>query len=437
MTFFSFCNTYLLGACLPPTLLAAGLYFYMRLGAFPLRHPKRMLRRLFGGGGSRRSSLSALMLALAGTLGVGNITGVAVAISVGGAGAVFWMWVSGIAAAILKYAEITLSLDARCRAGKSRGAIDYITPSLGRHAGLAFAALSLLLSLTMGSLLQGNVISDALSVALPVAPVAVGLFLAGITLLLFLGGRRAVTRLTGLLIPVLTLAYTGVSLALIIVNITSLPSVFSRILHEAFSLRSLGAGVGGFGMARAIRAGISKGLFSNEAGAGTAPFAHGAADTAIPAHQGLFGLVEVFVDTILMCTLTALAILVVHERIPDLSGTGLVTAAFADILGNAAAPFVSLSILFFSYATVACWVGYGQTALGYFSTHPTVGALYALLFSALLVVGALLPADGAFDICDTVLGAMTLINIAALLKNRARIRTLTEEYGLIGNKKKR
>ena len=429
MRFWDFLNTYLLGAALPPLLLLSGLYFYRRLGAFPLRRPRATLRCVRGGGG--RGALSALTLALAGTLGVGNITGVAVALRLGGAGAVLWLWVGGIFAAILKYAEITLSLDARQSAAESRGAIDYIQPSLGRGAALLFALLSLLLSLTMGSLLQGNVITEGITPVLPLSPLSVGLILAALTLLLFLGGRRGVERLTLLLIPLFTLLYVGASLMVIFVNMTSLPSVLSRILREAFSLRSAGAGLGGMGIARAMRAGIGKGLFSNEAGVGTAPFAHGAANVASPARQGVLGLVEVFVDTLLMCSLTALSVLLVFEELPAVSATATVTEAFATVLGGAASPFLALSILFFAYATVACWVSYGQTALSHLCRRPSARYLYALFFVAMLVVGSVLPADGVWAVCDTVIAAMALLNITALLKNADRIVTLTRAEGLL------
>ena len=430
MRFLTFLNTYLLGALLPPLLLFAGIYFYARLRLFPLLHPLRTLKRLGGGRGSG-SSLRALTLALAGTLGVGNITGVAVALRFGGAGAVFWLWVGGLAAAILKYAEIALSLDARRSATESRGAIDYIRPSLGRGAGGLFALLSLLLSLSMGSLLQGNVITEGITPVLPVLPLSVGLTLAAVTLLLFLGGRPWVERLTVILIPLLTLLYVAAATSVIIVNITSLPSVFARILREAFSFKSVGAGLGGIGIARAMRAGIGKGLFSNEAGVGTAPFAHGAAAVASPARQGVLGLVEVFVDTLLMCSLTALAVLCVFDPIPSLPPTSLVSVAFGTALGGIAPGFLAVAILCFAYATVACWVSYGQTALSHLCRRPLARAVYALVFCALLAVGSLLPADGVWELCDAVIAAMALLNMAALLKNAERIHRVTEEAGLI------
>lgn len=438
MHFLNFLNTYLLGAALPPLLLFSGLYFYRRLGAFPLRRPRATLRCLCGVGGrgkraqsGGRGGLSALTLALAGTLGVGNITGVAVALRFGGAGAVLWLWVGGALAAILKYAEITLALDARKSAAESRGAIDYIRPALGGGAALLFALLSLLLSLTMGSLLQGNVIAEGIAPVLPLPPLSVGLILAAVTLLLFLGGRRGVERLTLILIPLFTLLYVAVSLAVIFVNITSLPSVLSRILREAFSLRSAGAGLGGAGIARAMRAGIGKGLFSNEAGVGTAPFAHGGAEVTSPVRQGVLGLVEVFVDTLLMCSLTALSVLLVFPELPATSATATVTGAFATVLGDAASPFLALSILFFAYATVACWVSYGQTALSHLCRRPAARWLYAPVFAGALALGSVLPADGVWAVCDAVIAAMAILNITAILKNADRIVTLTRNEGLL------
>ena len=426
MSIIEFLNTYLVGTCLPPFLLAAGLFFGVRLSFFPLRHPIGTVKKM--GNGDLRSSLSALSVALAGTLGVGNIAGVGLALSVGGEGAILWMIVGGVAVSLLKYGEIALALDAR--RGESHGALDYIGPTLGRSTALLFAVLSLLLALSMGSLLQGNVIAEAAASVAPLRPLSVGLFLSAVTLLLFLGGRQVIERITAVFIPILTLLYTLAAFIVIFVNITSLPSVASRILHEAFSLRSAGGGLLGIGLARGMRAGIQKGLFSNEAGAGTAPFAHGNASTP-PAVQGLFGIVEVMTDTVLMCTLTGIAVLSAFPTLPPLSGTALVASAFGTVFGEAAESIVSIAIVLFSYATVACWVSYGRTALGHLTRSRTAAALFALCFSAAMTVGALVPPRGAWALADLILGTMTFINTAALLKSRKRIRAITEEAGLL------
>ena len=426
MSIIEILNTYLVGTCLPPFLLAAGLFFGVRLSFFPIRHPIRTVKKM--GKGDLPSSLSALSVALAGTLGVGNIAGVGLALSVGGAGAILWMIVGGMAVALLKYSEIALALDQR--QGESRGALDYIEPTLGRGAALLFALLSLLLALSMGSLLQGNVIAEAAASFLSVHPLSVGLFLSAVTLLLFLGGRRAVERITAVFIPGLTVLYTLAALVVVFVNITSLPSVVSRILCEAFSLKSAGGGLLGLGLVRGMRTGIQKGLFSNEAGAGTAPFAHGNASTP-PAVQGIFGIAEVLTDTVLMCTLTGVAILSAFPVLPSLSGTALVAAAFGTVFGEGAEAIVSLSIILFSYATVACWVSYGRTALGHLTVGRTGAVLFPACFLAALAVGPLVSPRGAWALADLVLGAMTFINTAALLKSRDRIRRITEEAGLI------
>ena len=422
-------NLYLIGTCLPPLLLAAGLFFGVRLSFFFVLHPLRTLRRLSGKGGFS-SSFRALCVALAGTLGVGNITGVGMALALGGEGAVFWMVVSGFLASLLKYAEIALAIDMR-RGRVGRGAPDYIAPTLGAKAALLFTCLSIALSLAMGALLQGQLITAAAGATLPIYPPSVGLFLAAVTLLLFLGGQRTVERLASFFMPLLTLLYVIAALLVILVNITSLPSVISRILCGAFSLKGVGGGVLGFGAARAVRAGIQKGLFSNEAGAGTAPYAHTATVGVTPARQGVFGIVEVFVDTVVMCSLSALAVLSVFDPLPPLSGTALVAAAFESLFGKGAPLVISVAIIAFSYATVACWVSYGRRALSLLSPSRTVSALYALLFSALLSVGAILEGEGAWVVCDILLGGMTVINTLALLKNTPRIVALTREEGLI------
>ncbi len=428
MQILDFLCTRLLGSCLPPFLLAAGLFFAIRLSFFPLRHPIRTVKAM-GEGGKLRSSLSALGVALAGTLGVGNIAGVGVALTVGGAGSVFWMILGGTVMAFLKYAEITLALASRGE-GAEGDALSYIRPTLGRTCALLFSLFTLSLSLSMGSLLQGRVITDALCDAVPLYPPAVGLLLSGITLLLFLGGYRAVARLSGILIPLVTLLYTLAALCVLIVHAEALPSVLLRILGDAFSLRSAGGGLMGLGITRAMRAGLMRSLFSNEAGAGTAPFAHAHA-TAPPVQQGLFGIVEVLLDTVGMCTLTALAVLSSFDTLPSLSGAALVAAAFGTVFGRGAEILVLLAIVLFAYATVACWVEYGRCALGKLSSRRFGIFIYAIAFSLSLTLGSLISTEGAWSLCDLILGLMSLINTTALLKNHKKIRTLTEEYGLM------
>lgn len=432
MSFIHFINTSVLGAILGPFLLLLGLFFWFYLKAFPMKHPRRTLSLLFGsekgkGGGSFRQ----MTVALAGTLGVGNITGVGVALSVGGPGAILWMWVGALCTMLLKYAEISLTLYEKKE--KNQGAYPYIKKSLGKGWGVLFLFLCLLCSFFMGSLLQGNVIAETLKESFSLPPAKVGLCLLFVTLLLFLGGRRFIEGAAAIVIPILSFLYIFFSLGVIFVNITLLPEKLLLILRSAFSLKSIGGGVMGYGLVRAMRAGIAKGLFSHEAGAGTAPLAHGEAK-ASPAKQGLFGLAEVGIDTLVICTLTALTVLLSFDSLPPLSGTALVSAAFATLYGKIASPLVSSAIVCFSYATVACWVYYGQVVLSFFSERPLYRGLYALLFSLLLPIGALSSSEGAWGVTDALLGVMTLLNGVALFKSRAAVRQLTVDAGLIDEK---
>ncbi len=434
MSFIHFINTKILGAILGPFLLLLGLFFWFYLGGFPLLHPKRTLKLLFRPPkGKKDGSFRQMTVALAGTLGVGNITGVGVALSVGGPGAILWMWVGALATMLLKYAEIGLTLYQKKE--KNQGAYPYIKRALGKRAATLFLLLCLLCSFFMGSLLQGNVIAETLSESFSFSCEAVGLCLLFSTLLLFLGGRRFIERASSVVIPILSFLYIFFSLIVIFVNITFLPEKLSLILRSAFSLKSAGGGMMGYGFIQAMRAGISKGLFSHEAGAGTAPLAHGEAK-ALPAKQGLFGIAEVGIDTLVICTLTALTVLLSFDSLPPLSGTALVSAAFATLYGRIASPLVSVAIVCFSYATVACWVYYGQVALSLFSERPLYRGLYALLFSLLLPIGALSSPEGAWGMTDALLGVMTLLNGVALFKSRANVRKLTEEAGLTKQKSK-
>ncbi len=428
---------------LPIALLLAALLIGARLRFFPFFHPIRSLRRLFErtpradeDEKNAPSPFRAASVALAGTIGVGNIAGVSLSLLYGGAGSVFWMWVCGAAAMLLKYAEVTLSHAFRARDGQGnfRGGTPHTLRALGLpRAGAVFALLCLLYSFTVGGMVQANAIAECLTDALAVPPAVTGIFLLLVTLPVVLGGGRRISALTVRLVPLMCLLYVGATLGVILVNAARLPDVFALIVSDAFTPSpALGAGLG-FLSTRALRAGMARGLMSNEGGCGTATFAHAESAESDPARQGLFGILEVGVDTLLLCTLTALAVLSALPVFPEgVGGMGLVRLSLASLYGSVTAPLLSLSLFFFAYATILSAAFYTEKCLSYFGMGVPVCRKTAIFFCFLLPVGATVSAAFIWGACDFLLAAMALCNLPLLLWQSGRIRALTERGGLLG-----
>ena len=417
----------------PIFLFGTGFFFIFRLRGFYLLHPFRCLRLLLtrrGAGGI--SPFRALTVALAGTLGVGNIVGVASALYCGGAGAVFWMLVSALVAMVLKYAEITLAVRHRRLSSDGLfvgGAPYYIRdgltnrgfPRMGRLAAVLFSGLCLVHALTMGSLLQINAVAGAMEESFSVPTVITGAVTAVLAVVAVLGGAKRISALTEGLVPFMTLGFLGVCMAVLILRRDRIPEALGEILDGIRYPAAVGGGVAGFLVSRGMRYGVMRGLVSNEAGCGTAPMAHAAAEVDLPARQGLFGLVEVFVDTVLLCTVTALCILV-SDSGPAAFGedvTRTAQAAFSSVLGDWAGGFFAVSMLLFGVATVLCWAHYGMTCVGYLTEghrHRGFSAgLYTVLLAASLAVGAVVSPEAAWSLADAAIALMTLVNLSALL----------------------
>lgn len=422
------------GVLMPILLLAAGLFFTVSLARFFFLRPKRvaagLLQAAKEGGASPFRTLS---VALAGTLGVGNITGVALAIYCGGPGAVFWMWVSALTAMFLKYAEILLALRTRVAGtdGELHGGAMYYIKTLvrgraGRVLAGMFAFLCILASLTLGGVVQTSAAAEAAQSVFGLSPVLVGAVFALLAAVILFRGIRRVEAVTSALIPLLCIAYTFLSLAAIFLRREALPEVFGSIFREAFSLRSGTAGVAGFLSAGAFRYGVARGLVSNEAGCGTSPIVHAGSKVKDPAAQGIFGILEVFVDTILLCTLTALVLLT--SAVPPCEGSAYVILAYSSVLGKAAAPFLAISIALFAFATVLCWAHYGRESLSYFTKSRKARAVLLGLTALSVFLGAVMKASVLWDMTDLVLALMTLLNLSALFLGHRTIRAETERF---------
>lgn len=357
------------------------------------------------------SQFGALTSALAACLGTGNIVGVATAITSGGPGAVFWMWVSAVLGMMTCCCENILGVKYRIRNSDGKwvgGPMYYIEKGLGMK-GLAgtYAVFMTLASLGMGNMTQANSVSQGMS-GFGVPPTVTVVVLCILCAVSISGGLKRISALSEKLIPVLTVAFVTACFIVIAVNSERLvPSVIS-VVKEAFSVKA----VSGFGMAKAMRYGVSRGVFSNEAGLGSSAVIHASADCDYPAKQGMWGILEVFIDTVFMCTVTAAAILTSGIVGPD--GVELCSAVFESVLGRAGGYFLNGCICLFAFATLVAWSYYGKSSAEYLFGEKG-GKIYNVIYIIMILVGGLIKLESVWSISDTFNGLMAIPNIFALI----------------------
>lgn len=388
-------------------ILAAGLWFSIRTGFFQVRRVSLWVKTALGSpkearGRGRVSPFQALTTALAGSLGTGNILGVGVAITVGGPGSLFWMWASALLGMMTVFAENLLA--ARHRGAP--GALGYIE-AVGRPLALVYGAGCCLASLGMGNLVQANAAAAACQ-RLGAPPLAVGAVLGVLVFWVARGGLACAARLTEKLVPAMAALFFAASLGVLWVFRAELPRAVASIFQGAFSLK---AGAGGTaGMLLAMGTGVSRGVFTNEAGLGSSAFAYGEVEGRSPVELGCLGIFQVFVDTILMCTVTGLCVLCAPSAG---EGAELVFSAFESALGPAGAGAAAVCTALFALATVTAWSCYGREGLFYL-TKGRGGDLFALAAAAAACLGCLLPLGAVFRLGDAMNGLLALPNLAAL-----------------------
>ena len=369
------------------------------------------------------SPFQAVCTALAATVGTGNIAGVAGAIALGGPGAVFWMWVSAFFGMATKYAEVVLALRYRKKDEKGNwlgGPMYYIRDGLGsKTLAAVFAFFAILASLGMGNMAQVNTIASAVVDAVPgLHPLLIGVAAAVPVALVTVGGAKRIGMVMERLVPVVAVVYILGSLAVLAAHWQQLGMAFSQIIEGAFAPRAIWGG----SMGLAIRWGVTRGVFSNEAGLGSAPIAHAAAE-AKPEQQGLMGIFEVFLDTIVLCTLTALTILVSGVDIPYGQGAGapLATDALETVFGSWAAGLMAVCLALLALATLMSWQLYGARC-----THYLFGTkgeqVYRLIYMGAILAGATMELSAVWAVSDLCNGLMALPNLAALLVLRKEIK---------------
>lgn len=385
------------------------------------RSVKTVLFGMKKGQNEQISSFQAVTAALSGTIGTGNIAGVAIALAAGGAGAIFWMWISAFLGMAVKFAEITMAVRFRERKDGRfvGGPMYYLTHAVGKRTGKLFAWLCICSSFFVGNMVQANTAFGALLAITPIAPPALMclfLVLSVVTGIVLAGGMGRIVSVTQVLVPVMATVYLLGCMAVIVLHPASCLKALCSIVTEAFSFQSMAGGIGGSMLMQAMRVGCTKGVFTNEAGLGSAPIAHAAAECESPAVQGLFGIFEVFFDTIVMCTLTAVVILssgVPFDSAAD--GISITLAAFAQTFGQTSRILLGVSVLFFAFAAILSWGGYGDSCILFLNGKRRVRRLYHVLYAAAVFFGAVFPVLSLWELADLFNGLMMIPNLLGLI----------------------
>ena len=438
MQMVGFINKYFFGVGVPVFLILSGIFYCFKLGFFHFLHPIKITKSLFSGGkGDIVSSAKAVTLALAGTLGVGNMVGVASAIVLSGAGAVFWMWVSAMLAMILKYAEIVLAMRHRRfdSDGRPHGAAMYYILDLFKGNGIGkalagiFAFFCIINAISMGGMIQVNAAANAMNGTFGVAPIIIGTVFSFIAFFAMKRGTGGILAFTEKLVPFMTVGFVVLSLAVIFKRPNESREAVTLIFSQAFDLKSGVAGFFGFLLSDSLRYGTMRGIVSNEAGCGTAPAAHAVSNCKDPARQGVWGIFEVFVDTILLCTLTAIVILTAFPTPVGVSDNMMLTVnSYSSVLGGFAGYFIAISVLCFGLATVLCWGHYGMESVAYFSEKKWAKNIFIFAYSGFIIIGSVMSSAVIWDMADLAIGSMTLINLFILIAMSGEVKRETRNY---------
>ncbi|WP_449456999.1 alanine/glycine:cation symporter family protein [Streptococcus suis] len=425
----------------PPLLIllvGTGVYFTLRLGMFQVSKLPTAFRLIFSSDQSGQgdvSSFAALCTALAATVGTGNIVGVATAITTGGPGALFWMWVAAFFGMATKYAEGFLAIKYRTKDANGQaagGPMHYITLGMGQKwkpLAVFFAVSGVLVALLgMGTFSQVNSIASSMSSSFGLAPQLVSIVTAVSIAFFIFGGIEKISDVSTKIVPFMAILYILASLIVLLVHWNELLPTLGLVLKSAFSPAAAVGGFVGATVKEAIQRGIARGVFSNESGLGSAPIAAAAAKSDNPVEQGLISMTGTFIDTIIICTLTGLTILVTGQwSVEGLEGAPLTQAAFATVFGNAGFIALTISLVLFAFTTILGWSYYGERCIEFlFGTKSILP--YRLLFVAMVALGGFLKLDLIWTIADIVNGLMALPNLIASLALSPVIIKETRQY---------
>ncbi len=417
-------------------LLGVGVYLTLGLKLMPWLKIGHGFKLLFSKQADKSqgdiSPFQALMTALSATIGTGNIAGVATAIFLGGPGAIFWMWVTALFGMATKYGEAVLAVKYRevdSRGKRQGGPMYYIKNGLGdnwKWLGFMFALFGTIAAFGIGNMVQSNSVADALHSNFNVDPMITGIVLAILVGLVIIGGVTRIGEVTGKLVPVMAVAYIGGSLLVIFANFGGIGDAFSLIFSSAFSGTAATGGFAGAAVMAAIRFGVARGIFSNEAGLGSAPIAHAAAQTDDPVRQGMIAMLGTFIDTILVCTMTALVIILTGAWTSGETGAALSTLAYGQ--GIAGGNYiVTIGLVIFAFTTLIGWSYYGERCAEYiFGTGVIIP--YRIVWVVAVMTGALIKLNFVWLLADVMNGFMAIPNLIALALLSPVIFKVTKDY---------
>ncbi len=446
-------------------LVGTGIYLSARVGFIQFRKFGYAMKNTIGkvfkkqtAGKGEVTPFQAVTTALAATVGTGNIAGVTGAIAVGGPGAVFWMWISALFGMVTKYAEVVLAVRYRERNAKGDyvgGPMYYIKNGLGQKwnwLAVTFSILGAVAAFGIGNMTQVNTIAGSINTAIdafggdtqaaavelfgqtvPVSSIVVGMLIAVIVALVLFGGIKRIGSVAEKLVPVMAVIYIVCALCVVFANLGSMGKILTMIFKGAFNAEAALGGAFGITLMTTIQKGVGRGVFSNEAGLGSAPMAHAASSEVDPVKQGLYGIFEVFMDTIVICTLTALTLLCGVESGVEITwgesaGAELISAAFATVFGDKLGSLIiAVGIGLFALSTILSWSLYGSRCYEFLMGTKTV-AIYQIAFVLVVVVGAALKLELVWDIADTLNGFMAIPNLIALLGLSGVVIKLTKNH---------
>lgn len=405
-------------------ILGTGFYLTVGLKLFPILHIGRGFKLLFEGRHAHSthgqiSPFNALMTSLSATVGTGNIAGVATAISIGGPGALFWMWCTALVGMATKYSEALCAVHFRevdDDGNYAGGPMYYIKNGLGKNwtwLAILFGIFGTVAGFGIGNMVQANSVKDALQSTFGISPEITAIIIMIPVALVLLGGVKRIASAAGVLVPFMAISYVTIGLVVILMNIGHVPAAFATIVSSAFTGTAAQGGFAGAGIMLAIQFGVARGIFSNEAGLGSAPIAHAAAKTDDAVQQGTIAMLGTFIDTLIICTITGLVIVISEQWSTGESGASLTTLAF-----NSQMPLgdvvVTLGLCLFAFTTILGWSYYGERCAVYlFGTHALIP--FRVLWVLAIPVGALAHLDFVWLLADTLNGMMAIPNLIALL----------------------
>ncbi len=392
----------------------------------------KMMERPEGAEGAI-TPFQALATALAGTIGTGNIAGVATAIATGGPGAVFWMWLSAFFGMVTKYAEVVLAVRYRVKrpdGGWAGGPMYYISRGMGENwkwLATLFAFFGVFASFGIGNMTQANSMADVMATTFSIPHNVTGIVILVLAGLVIVGGIKRIAQVTEKLVPFMAIFYVVGGLIILATRLSAIPEAFALIFRHAFTPTAAVGGFAGATVRKAMTLGVARGVFSNEAGLGSAPIAHAMAQTNHPVRQALWGIFEVFADTIVVCSITALSIIVTGAWQSGITGASLTSHAFNLGLPGPGGIIVAIGVFLFAYSTLISWAFYGEKCTEYL-LGTSAAKIYRYVFLPFIYVGAVGALEPIWLLADTLNGLMAVPNLIALLALSGVVVRLTKEY---------